>query len=951
MDISNFFILPRVCGFALLLAFAGCGDDDSMVLDGGSDATTPDSGGEDADAPDVPEGDDRDGDGLTNDQETEGWDIAVDRIGLGDTVMIRVTSDPDDPDSDDDGLSDMQEYLRTNPMEADTDGDGLSDRDELEIYLSIPTTVDSDGDSIQGATSNPQMWDGDEVMRWGTSPSLPDTDGDNRSDFDEAISNGTNPLVAQVPIVALEFAGEMDVRLNVEYVEMAGTETSYGSSFGLEMSSAASNTDRVATTNTIENSRTVSVSVGVESGWPPSASVSASFSATTTTGFSEERSASVTRSAARTAQSEFQRAQADSRSLTERASTGSLSIGMSISNPSEIAYALTNLTVSVLQWDSASQEFRTVGTLTPEIEEFNLAPGESRAVPSQVSADSVNADLIREFLRDPKSLFFAVSNFDITNADGINYAFLEETTAARTGRVTIDYGDGTVESYRVATNVRRNADGSLAGVPLQTVFDEYLEIPFEATPWDGDDPAFSEKVGVEVLTQVRELAASERDEPLGFWAIFSDVADIDGTYRNFGETVLQRGESLHIAYLRDRDGDGVFDREEDFHGTSDEDEDSDDDGLSDFDEVKAGWEAGVGAGGDYPRQVYSDPLSSDADDDGLDDAAEREAGTDPHNPDTDGDEILDGADSNPLDSSNEPPVLDLSFTVDGAFVEVSGSVTDSSDPIRSVVFDWGDGSSDVVMAGYDAISLRHGYLFPDDHTITITATDDRDGRTIEMVTRTTTEVFADRHFSFDGTFNELISGTPGIMFYNGTSSSARFEAGRLPDRQSFRFIRDFSDGRDNTYMRANLSSFPVDEMSIAFWTNLGAAGVIISQPNAFAITVEAGVPAFHVGNESVSASGGPNEEWNFYVVTREGSTTRFYKNGVFLGMRTLSRSGSSCSRTFIGGRTRDCADMIVFDGDSEDNFFNGRLQDLRVFERTLTMDEINALYGEAGFSH
>jgi len=63
-------------------------------------------------------------------------------------------------------------------------------------------------------------------------------------------------------------------------------------------------------------------------------------------------------------------------------------------------------------------------------------------------------------------------------------------------------------------------------------------------------------------------------------------------------------------------------------GTDPLDPDSDDDGLSDGDEVGLG----------------TDPLDTDTDDDGLDDGEEVDLGTDPTNPDTDGDGLLDGQD-------------------------------------------------------------------------------------------------------------------------------------------------------------------------------------------------------------------------------------------------------------------------------------------------------------------
>lgn len=75
---------------------------------------------------------DPDGDGLPNWREAE----------LG--------TDPNNPDTDGDGLSDGDEVRiwGTNPLRRDTDGDGLSDGDEVNIYGTDPLNPDTDGDGI-----------------------------------------------------------------------------------------------------------------------------------------------------------------------------------------------------------------------------------------------------------------------------------------------------------------------------------------------------------------------------------------------------------------------------------------------------------------------------------------------------------------------------------------------------------------------------------------------------------------------------------------------------------------------------------------------------------------------------------------------------------------------------------------------------------------------------------
>jgi hypothetical protein len=66
-------------------------------------------------------------------------------------------------DSDDDGLTDVEEsYWGTNPHNPDTDGDGLSDGDEVHNCATWPRTADTDGDGIP---------DGEEVT-YGADPLL-----------------------------------------------------------------------------------------------------------------------------------------------------------------------------------------------------------------------------------------------------------------------------------------------------------------------------------------------------------------------------------------------------------------------------------------------------------------------------------------------------------------------------------------------------------------------------------------------------------------------------------------------------------------------------------------------------------------------------------------------------------------------------------------------------------
>ncbi len=93
-----------------------------------------------------------------------------------------VATDPEDLDCD--GLTNAEEIaLGTDPNDPDSDADGLLDGEEVNTHGTDPNDPDSDADGLL---------DGDEVNTHGTDPLNPDTDSDGVSDGDE-VTNGTDP--------------------------------------------------------------------------------------------------------------------------------------------------------------------------------------------------------------------------------------------------------------------------------------------------------------------------------------------------------------------------------------------------------------------------------------------------------------------------------------------------------------------------------------------------------------------------------------------------------------------------------------------------------------------------------------------------------------------------------------------------------------------------------------
>ena len=97
--------------------------------------------------------------------------------GLSDRYEEEIGTDPLNPDTDSDALSDGEEVLRrnTDPLNPDSDRDVLTDGAEVLEHNTDPLNPDTDSDRLQ---------DGEEIQL-GTNPRNPDTDNDGLQDGEE----------------------------------------------------------------------------------------------------------------------------------------------------------------------------------------------------------------------------------------------------------------------------------------------------------------------------------------------------------------------------------------------------------------------------------------------------------------------------------------------------------------------------------------------------------------------------------------------------------------------------------------------------------------------------------------------------------------------------------------------------------------------------------------------
>lgn len=637
----------------------------------------------------VCDGVDADGDGLSDSSEQRGWQVTVQLIN-GDIVTRTVTSNPFVSDSDGDGVSDRDEKsFGLDPRSSDTDADQLSDYDELNLWFSDPSDQDTDDDTFS---------DWLDAIFFKTSPILADSDGDQLSDSEEILERNRNPLVADLPVPQITVDGislELDVRSTYTDDENVTREhqDTRSTSFTQSRTESLGRSDTRTTQAENQFSQKAGAEYGTSGG---KAYVEVGFLQSRARGFSS----TVDTQEAETSQSEYQQSVSEALSVSEGHSvtreiqSASVKTMVNIANQSDIAFTITNIELSLLQQDrTTGLSFRPIATLRATGADdplsqpsYNLGPSAPEHGPIIFENVEVFPNLIDDLMREPTGLIFKVANFDVLDEFGRNLVYTLQKVNDRTVSLTIDFGDGTVEEYRVAT---ASTFDSVTGKPNGITMRRALEIcgidkaPGDDTtlPEPENDPArvfhrntygtVVRTVGgksIEDLTRIRgaqndltftdprtgppedpcdegrtsDPCAGLATDQKKAWFVFSSNPDLDPD-ANFSDIVLHAQETVLLAFTRDSDGDWLFEREEYLYGSKDNPGncDTDGDGLADFDEVRCGWTVARSPG--QPYRAFPSPARPDSDLDGLEDDVERRLGTDPNRADTDEDALTDAS--------------------------------------------------------------------------------------------------------------------------------------------------------------------------------------------------------------------------------------------------------------------------------------------------------------------
>ena len=511
---------------------------------------------------------------------------------------------------------------------------------------------DSDGDRLPDCE--------EEVLE--TSARTDDTDGDGLTDFEEIVTRNFdpttnnfrfNPRIADVPRLTFRLTALPDIR--VDYTTSEGTTDTIAVQRTQESSRSVTRSKTYERSHEIEESITTMSSVSIlDAGFSVSGSLSESWG----------ESMSWTSAQTRENRQALSRTQETSRQRGTELNGGTLRVSLAVENRGYQSVTLESLVVAASQTDPLDpRRFSPIANLdfdgTQGFSAIEIPPNGSTSDQLIFKAD-LDLGTTLALLESSRNLVLKPAVWSAVDIANRSFNAPLETIGTKCARVDIDFGPAAGGEGRVAETyfVSAVSDFSNRAITVRQALERIIRVPFESNG--------------EGIDSVRNIAADASFE--GRWVIVHTTSNgVEQTRRVFDpnesstsidDLELRPGWSLQLIYTEDRDGDGLLARTEFLAGTSDEDPDSDDDGLDDAFEARQGWEVPLIL--DATERVFSSPSEADLDIDGLNDAEEFMARTNPNNEDSDRDGIRDDLDSAP----NNVSAL--------VFLNLDGDTADSS---------------------------------------------------------------------------------------------------------------------------------------------------------------------------------------------------------------------------------------------------------------------------------
>jgi len=591
---------------------------------------------------------DQDNDGLTNAQEAL----------LG--------TDPTDADTDNDGLTDGEEVLEhsTNPLDSDTDNDGLSDGEEVDGVDSpaTPTVATGVSDPLDpcsptaGAACTTDT-DGDGLTDYiegqiGTDPNDPDSDNDGLTDWEEVIEHQTDPLDPDTDGDAVNDGAEVNGNPGSDPLDACDPDPNDP----LCGTTPSVDTDGDGLTDDVEEA------IGTDPNDPDT----------------------------------------DGDGLTD-----GYEVGTSRTDPLDVDTDNDGVEDGDEVDDGTDPLDPCDPVASAACTRDTDGDGLTDYLEGILGTNPTDSDTDNDGLTDGDEVFEYGTNPTKSDTDGDGLTDGQEVNVTNTDPTNADTdGDGLTDGQEVNTIGTDPLDEDTDGDGLtdgEEVFEHHTDPLEPDTDGDGIDDGDEVDAGTDPLDACSPniTADCENLDPDGDGLTNAeeddlgtdpDSSDTDGDGVNDGDEVddgsdpldpCEPNENSPACLGTDSDGDGLTNAEEDALGTDRNDSDTDDDGLSDGDEVdEYGTDPldddtdgdGINDGDEVNGDPESDPTDAcdpdptnsacdqDSDGDGLTDGEEDDAGTDPDDADSDddgvndGDEVDDGSD--PLNACDPDATAD-----------------------------------------------------------------------------------------------------------------------------------------------------------------------------------------------------------------------------------------------------------------------------------------------------
>eukprot|EP00752_Nemacystus_decipiens_P018824 g16880.t1 len=498
--------------------------------------------------------------------------------------------------------------------------DSLSDCQELDIHFTNPWLADTDGDSFD--------------------------DGREAADFDPNNNRFVfNPRVADMAQIAVDLTAVPEIDL--DFTESNGSSRSVATSYeqsetnsiSQDWGGESSRQLEVGHTFSVSNQQTVGTEVNVSL---TDIGASTSYENSLTVGF--ESSTTQTRGSSvnwsNSATEENSRAFGETVDLTEDQNStyngGFLRVTARVRNDGHIPYDLENLTLSAVLFDPKRPfDIESIGTM--EFSDGGFPPttilsGES--APLNFSTD-LTLGKAQTLLRDSENIVIEPGTYRLLDIDDQSLLLVDGDVSARTATIIVDYGIDAAREDKFRVSVNRG-DGSRTITLLDALSDVLgFNVMEGAGSWiyGTDSSASSTPPGLLQIGSYFMDSSTNR-----YWLMAHNRTDGGGSNRvtdyynllldgyDLSQIELRAGDKVSLVYVGDQDRDAISDRMERELGTDRDLYDTDSDTLNDGLEVY-GWLTNLGSvpcdQGELTR-VYGNPLLADSDDDGTDDATERD---------------------------------------------------------------------------------------------------------------------------------------------------------------------------------------------------------------------------------------------------------------------------------------------------------------------------------------